>query len=85
MLEKMITHGNCAGHHDRTGAVLCKERCCERHKLDETDTERCMGRDELGWPLWHSMAIWWLLPAEFSPWAGGRALVLFRFTLLLCR
>ena len=26
-----------------------------REKLDETDTERCMGRDELGRLVWHAV------------------------------
>ena len=32
-----------------------QERSCAGQKLDETDTERCVGRDELG-RLWHAVA-----------------------------
>ena len=32
-----------------------QERGCARQQLDETDTERCMGRDELGRPVWHAV------------------------------
>ena len=34
---------------------LCRKRCARR-KLAETDTERCMGRDELGRRVWHAVA-----------------------------
>ena len=45
-----MTQGIFVGHHDRTGAVFVhyQERRCARQQLDETVTELCMGRDELG-------------------------------------
>ena len=53
-----MTQGIFVGHHDRTGAVLCitKKRSCARQKLEKTDTERCLGIDELGRFVWHSVA-----------------------------
>ena len=42
-----MTHGIFVGHHDRRGAVLC---------ISKTDTERCLGIDELGRFVWHSVA-----------------------------
>ena len=33
-----------------------QERSCARRKMDETDTERCMGRYEKGWLVWHAVA-----------------------------
>ena len=46
------------GHHDRTGGVLCnhQEWSCAWQKLDKTDTEWCLGIDELGRLVWHSVA-----------------------------
>ena len=45
-----MTHGTFVGHHDRPGRcwVPYQEWRCARQKLDETDTERCLGIDELG-------------------------------------
>ena len=53
-----VTQGIFVGHHDRTGTVLCitQEWSCARQKLDKTDTERCLGIDELGRFVWHSVA-----------------------------
>ena len=52
-----MPRGIIVGHHDRTGAVLCiTKNGCARRKLDETDTERCMGRCELGRLVWHAVA-----------------------------
>ena len=36
------------GHHDRSSFLHYQERSCARQKLDKTDTERCLGIDELG-------------------------------------
>ena len=33
-----------------------QELSCARHKLDKTDTERCLGIDVLGRLVWHSVA-----------------------------
>ena len=33
-----------------------QERSCARQKLDKTDTEWCLGIDELGRLVWHSVA-----------------------------
>ena len=33
-----------------------QEWSCARQKLDETDTERCLGIDELGRFVWDSVA-----------------------------
>ena len=33
-----------------------QERSNARQKLDETDTERCMERDEQGRLVWHAVA-----------------------------
>ena len=33
-----------------------QERSCARQKLDKTDTERCLGVDELGLLVWRSVA-----------------------------
>ena len=33
-----------------------QERSCARQKLDNTDTERCMGGYELGWLVWRAVA-----------------------------
>ena len=46
------------GHHDRTGAFLCitKNGVVRDKKLDKTDTERCLGIDELGRLVWHFVA-----------------------------
>ena len=48
-LASRMTQGIFVCHHDRTGVVLCvtKFGVVRGKKLDETDTERCMGRDEL--------------------------------------
>ena len=48
-----MTQGIFVGQQDRTGAVSMifvhyQGRSCARQKLDETDTEQCMGSDELG-------------------------------------
>ena len=48
-----MTHGIFVGHHDRKGTVLC---ITKRQKLDKTDTERCLGIDEHGRLVWHSVA-----------------------------
>ena len=32
-----------------------QEGSCARQKLDKTDTERCLGIDELGRLVWHSV------------------------------
>ena len=37
---------------EQFGALSRTELC----KLDETDTERWTGRDELGWLVWHVVA-----------------------------
>ena len=33
-----------------------QEWICARHKLNKTDTEWCLGIDELGRFVWHSVA-----------------------------
>ena len=43
----MIEQEQCLYHQEGSHA---------RQKLDETDTERCMGRDELGRLVWHAVA-----------------------------
>ena len=50
-----MTQGIFVGHHDRTGAVLCITGCA-RQELVKTDAERCLGIDELGRFVWHSVA-----------------------------
>ena len=53
-----MTQGIFVGHHDRTGAVLCitKNGVMGGKKLDETDTERCIGLGGLGRLVWHAVA-----------------------------
>ena len=36
--------------------MYCREWVCVRQKLDETDTERCLGIDKLGRFVCHSVA-----------------------------
>ena len=45
-----MTEGIFVGHRDRTVAVLFIT------KLDETDTERCIGLGGLGRLVWHAVA-----------------------------
>ena len=52
-----MTQGIFFVHHGRTGAVLCiTKNGVVRQKLDKTDTKRCLGIDELGRFVWHSVA-----------------------------
>ena len=53
-----MTQGIFVGHHDGTGAVLCitKNGVVRGKNLDKTDTERCLGIDDLGRLVWHSVA-----------------------------
>ena len=53
-----MTQGIFVGHHDRTGAVLCntKNGVARGKSWTKTDTERCLGIDELGSFVWHSVA-----------------------------
>ena len=53
-----MTQGIFVGHHDRTGAVFMyyQQWSCARKKLEKTDTEWCLGIDELGRFVWHSVA-----------------------------
>ena len=39
---------------NRSSFVQYQERSCARQELDETDSDRCMGRDELGRLAWHA-------------------------------
>ena len=53
-----MTQGIFVGQHDRTGAVLCitKNGVVRGKKMEKTDTERCLGIDELGRLVRHSVA-----------------------------
>ena len=53
-----MTQGIFVGWHDRTKAVLCvaKNEVVRGKNELERDTERCMGRYELGWLVWQAVA-----------------------------
>ena len=53
-----MTQGNFDCHRDGTGVVLCitKNGLFVRQKFDETDTERCLGSEELGRLEWLAVA-----------------------------
>ena len=58
LFASRMSQGVFVGHLDRTEASLCitKKGVVRGKKLDKTDTERCLGSDELGLLVWH-----WLL------------------------